>query len=236
MNHSSKPTSKLSPERLALLELLLEEEGTDSSPTPKIPRRKEANSCPLSFAQERIWFFEQLEPGTAVYNIANAVRIEGPLDLDALCEALNQILRRHESLRTRFVTRQGQPRQLIIDDVGFALSFTDLSAWPDPLSQAQRLAKAPAGDPVFGVHHFANAGEVSWKAFAEGVFDLALGSAAPEVTAIATADRPSPARRPMRGTLATGKLERVFGVTPRPWRAALGDIVAELKSEQRSAA
>ena len=57
------------------------------------------------------------------------------------------------------------------------------------LAQAPRLAKARAGAPVFGLHHFANAGEVSWKGFAEGVFDLALGPAAPKVEAIATAGR-----------------------------------------------
>lgn len=129
---------------------------------------------------------------------------------------------------------EGGQIRVVDDQFGRPTSAADLAGFV--LSRAQRLADASAGDSVFGIHHFANAGEVSWKALAEGVFDLALGSAAPEVTAIATADRPSPARRPMRGTLATGKLERVFGVTPRPWRAALADIVAELKSKQRSAA
>jgi len=133
----------------------------------------------------------------------------------------------------RLADEGGQIR-VVDDQFGRPTSAADLAGFV--LSQAQRLAKAPAGDPVFGVHHFANAGETSWKAFAEGVFDLALGPAAPKVAAIATAERPSPARRPMRGTLATGKLERVFGVTPRPWREALADIVAALKSEQRSAA
>lgn len=129
---------------------------------------------------------------------------------------------------------EGNPIKVVDDQYGRPTSAADLADFV--LSQAVRLAKAKAGDPAFGVHHFANAGETSWKAFAEGVFDLALGSAAPRVAAIATAERPSPARRPMRGTLDTGKLERVFGVTPRPWREALGDIVADLKSDRRSAA
>jgi dTDP-4-dehydrorhamnose reductase len=129
---------------------------------------------------------------------------------------------------------EGNPIKVVDDQYGRPTSAADLADFV--LGQAARLAGAKAGDPVFGVHHFANAGETTWKAFAEAVFDLALGQAAPKVEAIATADRPSPARRPMRGVLATGKLERVFGVTPRPWRAALADIVAELKSDRRSAA
>ena len=129
---------------------------------------------------------------------------------------------------------EGGQIRVVDDQFGRPTSAADLAGFV--LAQAARLAKAPAGDPAFGIHHFANAGEVSWKGFAEGVFDLALGADAPQVAAIATAERPSPARRPMRGTLDTGKLERVFGVTPRPWREALADIVRELKLEQRSAA
>ena len=129
---------------------------------------------------------------------------------------------------------EGGQIRVVDDQFGRPTSAADLAGFV--LAQAARLAKAPAGDPAFSIHHFANAGEVSWKGFAEGVFDLALGADAPQVAAIATAERPSPARRPMRGTLDTHKLERVFGVTPRPWREALADIVRELKLEQRSAA
>jgi dTDP-4-dehydrorhamnose reductase len=77
---------------------------------------------------------------------------------------------------------------------------------------------------------------VSWKEFAEGVFDLALGAEAPQVAAGSAADWPAPARRPVRGTLDTRKLERTFGVTLRPWREAVAEIVGELQSEQGSAA
>lgn len=129
---------------------------------------------------------------------------------------------------------EGAPIRVVDDQFGRPTSAADLAGFV--LAQAPRLVAAAGGDPVFGVHHFANAGEVSWKTFAEGVFDLALGKAAPEVGAIATAERPSPARRPMRGTLGTARLEQVFGVAPRPWREALADIVTELQSEQRSAA
>ena len=129
---------------------------------------------------------------------------------------------------------EGKPLKVVADQFGRPTSARDLARFI--LGQAQRLATAQAGDPVFGVHHFANAGEVSWKGFAEGIFDLALGEAAPSVGAAATADWPAPAQRPLRGTLDTGKLERTFGVTPRPWREALAEIVSELQSQQRSAA
>jgi dTDP-4-dehydrorhamnose reductase len=129
---------------------------------------------------------------------------------------------------------EGGAIKVVDDQFGRPTAARDLARFI--LSQADRLASAPAGDAIFGLHHFANAGEVSWKGFAEGVFDLALGAAAPTVQAIATADRPAPAPRPARGTLDTGKLERAFGVNPRPWREALAEIVAELKAQQGSAA
>jgi dTDP-4-dehydrorhamnose reductase len=129
---------------------------------------------------------------------------------------------------------EGKPLKVVADQFGRPTSARDLARFI--LSQAGRLAKAPAGDAVFGVHHFANAGEVSWKGFADGIFALALGAAAPQVSAGATADWPAPARRPIRGTLDTGKLERTFGVTLRPWREALAEIVAELQTAERSAA
>jgi dTDP-4-dehydrorhamnose reductase len=129
---------------------------------------------------------------------------------------------------------EGRPIRVVEDQFGRPTAARDLARFI--LSQAQRLAAAPAGDPAFGVVHFANAGEVSWKGLAEATFDLALGAAAPPVAGIPTADFPTPARRPMRGALDTGKLQRVFGLTPRPWGEALAEIVAELKAEQRTAA
>jgi dTDP-4-dehydrorhamnose reductase len=129
---------------------------------------------------------------------------------------------------------EGKPLKVVADQYGRPTAARDLARFI--LSQAERLSSAPAGDPAFGAVHFANAGEVSWKQLAEGVFDLAFGAAAPVVGANATADWPAPAKRPLRGTLDTGKLERVFGVTPRPWREAVAEIVADLKNQQRTAA
>ena len=67
----------------------------------------------LSFAQQRLWFFDQLEPGLSAYNIPAAVRLKGPLNLAALEQSLNEIVQRHESLRTTFANVEGRPTQVI---------------------------------------------------------------------------------------------------------------------------
>lgn len=122
---------------------------------------------------------------------------------------------------------EGRPLRVVDDQFGRPTSAADLAAFV--LSRAERLAAAAAGDPAFGVFHFANAGETTWRRFAEAIFAQALGDQAPAVAPIATADYPTPARRPLRGTLDTGKLERVFAHAPRPWSAALSEIIADLK-------
>jgi dTDP-4-dehydrorhamnose reductase len=122
---------------------------------------------------------------------------------------------------------EGGPIRVVDDQFGRPTSAADLAGFV--LAQAPALAAAPAGDPRFGLVHFANAGETTWKRFAEAIFAEALGDAAPPVQAIATADYPTPVQRPRRGTLDTGKLESLFGYSPRPWREALADIIAELK-------
>src|SRR5262249_2204769 len=67
----------------------------------RIPRTEgEEVRFPLSFAQQRLWFIEQLEPGQAIYNIPGAVRLEGPLALEVLNRVINELIRRHEALRT----------------------------------------------------------------------------------------------------------------------------------------
>ncbi|RAK59234.1 dTDP-4-dehydrorhamnose reductase [Phenylobacterium hankyongense] len=132
------------------------------------------------------------------------------------------------------LAREGQPLRVVDDQFGRPTAAADLAGFV--LSQAPRLAGTPSGGPVFGVHHFANAGETSWRGFAQGVLALAMGPAAPQVAPIATAERPAPARRPLRGTLDTGKLERTFGVTPRPWRDAVAEIVAELAAQPQASA
>ena len=67
----------------------------------------------LSYAQQRLWFIDQMEPGSAAYNIPSAVRLRGRLDEEALRRSLNEIVSRHEVLRTSFPSGDGEPRQEI---------------------------------------------------------------------------------------------------------------------------
>ncbi|CAN7642446.1 dTDP-4-dehydrorhamnose reductase [Phenylobacterium sp. LjRoot225] len=124
------------------------------------------------------------------------------------------------------LAREGQPLRVVDDQFGRPTAAADLAAFV--LAQAPRLARAEAGDPAFGLFHFANAGETSWREFAQAVLEMAMNGEAPRVDPIATADRPAPARRPARGTLDTGKLERTFDWRPRPWREPLAEILVEL--------
>lgn len=127
------------------------------------------------------------------------------------------------------VAASGNPLTVVDDQSGRPTSAADLAAFI--LAQAPRLAAASAGDPAFGVVHFANAGEVTWRGFAQAIFAEALGDQAPDVAPTTTAAYKTPAQRPLRATMDLTRLQSVYGVTPRPWEAALKDIVAELKRQ-----
>jgi len=124
---------------------------------------------------------------------------------------------------------EGRPIRVVDDQWGRPTSAADLAGFV--LANAGRLVAAESGDPIFGLTHFANAGETTWRRVAEATFDLALGAEAPNVEPITTADYPTPAKRPARSVLDTQRLETLFGYTPRPWRTALADIVADLKGQ-----
>lgn len=126
------------------------------------------------------------------------------------------------------VATSGNPITVVDDQSGRPTAAADLADFI--LTQAPRLAAAQAGDPVFGVVHFANAGEVTWRGFAQAIFAEAYGGGAPDVGATTTAAYVTPARRPLRATMDLTRLGAVFGVTPRPWQAALRDILAELRA------
>ncbi|HEX5444986.1 MAG TPA: amino acid adenylation domain-containing protein, partial [Pirellulales bacterium] len=114
-----------------------------------IPIATRQDAMPLSFAQERLFFLEQLEPGSSCYNIPLAVELAGPLDADALRAGLNQLVVRHESLRTRFFQCDGQPAQAIVDSVALPLPIVDL-AHLAPEAQAEeveRIAQTSARQP-----------------------------------------------------------------------------------------
>src|SRR5215208_2553611 len=90
----------LSPDQRQLVELWLRQEqmAADQPPASLIPRRPPADVAPLSFAQQRLWFLDQLEPGQALYNMPTALRLEGVVDLAALSHSLTALAARHETL------------------------------------------------------------------------------------------------------------------------------------------
>src|SRR5207244_4624791 len=79
-----------------------------AAPAQPIPRVSRDGPLPLSFAQERLWFLHQWQPDSSAYNIPAAVRLSGPLNISAAEQSLNEIVRRHEALRTTFPTVGGQ--------------------------------------------------------------------------------------------------------------------------------
>lgn len=94
---------------------------------------------PASFAQQRLWFLDQLEPGTAAYNLARAFRITGPLDVTALGLALEAVVKRHESLRTVFDSVDGDTRQIVLSDVRVNVPIIDLAGIPEHTREPEAL-------------------------------------------------------------------------------------------------
>jgi len=121
---------------------------------PPIERISREELLPLSFAQQRLWFIDQLRPGSALYNIPAAVRLTGQLDLEALERTLTEIVRRHETLRTTLTIVAGQPVQVIGAAYPVSLEVIDLSglADTDRETEVQRLTNEEANRP-FDLQH-----------------------------------------------------------------------------------
>ncbi|NEQ80572.1 MAG: amino acid adenylation domain-containing protein, partial [Moorea sp. SIO2I5] len=104
---------------------------------------------PLSFAQERLWFLDQLEPNNTTYNMPSAVRLQGSLNVAALEQSFNKIVQRHEVLRTIFTVADGQPIQVIIPTLTFKVPVIDLQELPETERETEvlRLAAQEAEQP-----------------------------------------------------------------------------------------
>lgn len=89
-------------------------------------------SFPVSFAQERMWFMDRLTPGNPVFNLNCDWRFTYPVEIAALRRSVNEMVRRHESLRTTFVATDGEPRQIVADSVNLALPMMDLRDLAEP--------------------------------------------------------------------------------------------------------
>ncbi|GAB4213801.1 MAG: hypothetical protein OHK0022_51400 [Roseiflexaceae bacterium] len=131
MQGDSVPSStSLSAEELELLAYLLEEEGVSVGDQKMIAPRAPDAEMPLSFAQERLWFLDQWDPGTPAYNIPFAVRLTGNLSVDAFRASLDEIMRRHEAMRTTFTDVDGRPLQVVAPPSPFPLTMQDLRHIP----------------------------------------------------------------------------------------------------------
>jgi amino acid adenylation domain-containing protein len=139
----------LSPVKRALLEMKLKQRLAAAKAEARslaIPRRVNRDSAPLSFAQQRLWFLDQLEPGSPLYTMPRQIRAQGALDVSALEAALSGLIARHESLRTRFMEVDGQPIQLISPPAPIQVPVVDIQHIPEPLREqdVQRLAAEEA--------------------------------------------------------------------------------------------
>jgi dTDP-4-dehydrorhamnose reductase len=154
--------------------------------------------------------------------------------------AIRAVLPRHLILRTSWVfgvhganfvktmlrlARERDEIAVVADQTGSPTSAADIAG-----AIARIAQHIGAGNTVWGTYHFAGAGAVTWHGFAEAIFELAAPwrGPPPRVEAIATADYPTPARRPANSVLDCARIGRAFGIEPRPWRAALAETIAEL--------
>ena len=113
-------------------------------------RRERVAELPLSFAQQRLWFIDQLEPGSAFYNVPAAVRLKGSLNQEALEQTLSEVISRHEVLRTRFGTVDGRAVQVIEAAAPVELAVEELSELEvaEREARVRRVGSAGSGDAV----------------------------------------------------------------------------------------
>ena len=145
----SARAATLSPEKLALLALRRRQKAAAAAPAGRISRRTAAGPAPLSFAQQRLWLLDLIEPGSTAYNMLCPARLTGELNLAALARACGEIVRRHEALRTIFRAVDGMPVQVVTPPGPSPLCVADLSGLPEPARrrESRRLLVEEAKRP-----------------------------------------------------------------------------------------
>lgn len=128
MSDVNERIARLSPEQRALLERLLRKERASESTTAIRPRPATSAELPLSFGQQRLWFLDQMEPGRSIYNVFDSYLLEAPVDPVIAERSVNEIVRRHEALRTTFVQRNHAPVQMVAPNLELTLDVHDFSA------------------------------------------------------------------------------------------------------------
>lgn len=138
-----------SPTVAGLSALIQQDQGAEDSTrvAEGIPPAEPAEDYPLTHGQKRLWILSQSREASVAYNMAYNMRLGGPLDTEALRGAFAHIVDRHESIRTAFPTREGEPRQSVRDGLPFMLPVRDLSGTRDPIEAARDAARTEARRP-----------------------------------------------------------------------------------------
>ena len=128
---------------------LLQVADANASSTRSISRVRRDVPLPLSSSQQRLWFLDRLDPGSAAYNIPIAMRLRGKLNIAVLQQSLDEVVRRHEALRTRFTMLDGQPIQVVEESARLVLERVDLSHLDEGEreTEALRLGRQVAARP-----------------------------------------------------------------------------------------
>jgi amino acid adenylation domain-containing protein len=134
----SERLKRLSPEKRAALLEALRRDAARGGEADAIPRLPLGAQAPASFAQQRLWLLDRIEPGSPAYNLSLALGLHGALDVDALSRALTEVVRRHAVLRSVLADSPEGPVQLVQPAQELALTRIDLSAMPDAARHAER--------------------------------------------------------------------------------------------------
>src|SRR5215813_1582306 len=146
MSSFAERIAGLSPKKQELLARLLQKEHLDATRTVIGPRKRGLTKAPMSFAQQRLWVLDQLEPGRPIYNVPDTHYFKGRFDLDAMERSLSDLIRRHEGMRTTFQVIDGEPVQVIGEPRPLKLNIVDLSHLPpdEREAEAHRLTNEEA--------------------------------------------------------------------------------------------
>jgi amino acid adenylation domain-containing protein len=151
MSDVSERVAALSPEERSALVMRLRRKPSTAETTAarEIPRRSPGTDAPLSFAQQRLWFLNRLEPDNDSYNLTFSYYLDGRLNVAALEQGINEIIRRHESLRTTFTERDGALVQVVARSLVVTLPSIDLSSYSESERdrQVERIFEEGAAEP-----------------------------------------------------------------------------------------
>ncbi|HKY29323.1 MAG TPA: amino acid adenylation domain-containing protein, partial [Pyrinomonadaceae bacterium] len=153
MEELNKRIAGLSPTKQALLKLRLKKDAGGETLVQSIKPRANRDSAAVSFAQQRLWFLDQLEENRASYNVPRALRLSGMLNVEALRRTLNELVSRHEPFRTCFESVDGTLRQIIKENAEIGLANVDLTHLPEEREErAKQLTRDEAGRPFDLAH------------------------------------------------------------------------------------